>query len=306
MKYKTIDFNVVLTGANLMFVVLFVLTFMHSGGNEYIDQETMVLGIVLSVQTQVALWFERRRRDPFVILLALSMTFYYLLRLLTLTWHPFSTVFERYPYNPSDTNYALIFILVANIAIYAGLYLGRTTCNLAIKPGLWRATSPIRVVFLMLVAITFAYFIGHYWNEDNVPRVFNFLTIFVAQEIVLLMALAYYFVFKQSLSKNAKFVIAVMIVVDIVVHTLVGSRGAIVETLQNYIWVTLAIGGCLQFRRRSFVLGLALFPVLVVLLVGAFAISTYNRTFRNGGSLDVSQALDLAMESSSEMSVEST
>jgi hypothetical protein len=306
MKNRTIDFNGVLTGANLLFAVLFVLTFTNSGGNEYVDQETMLLGIALSVQTHIALWFERRRRDPFVILLALSMTFYYLLRLLTLTWRPVSTVFERYSYDASDTNYALIFILVANIAIYAGLYLGRFTGDLAIKPGLWKATSPMRVVFLMLVAITFAYFSGHYWNEDNVPRVFNFLTIFVAQEIVLLMALAYYFVFKQSLSKNARFLIVVMIAVDIVVHTLVGSRGAIVETLQNYVWVTLAIGGCLKFRRKSFVLGLILLPVLVALLVGSFAISTYNRAFRDGGNLDVSQAFDLAIEGSSELSVEST
>src|SRR6266567_9111160 len=135
MKYKTVDFNGVLTAANLLFVVLFVLTLTHSGGNEYIDQETMVLGMALSAQTHVALWFERRRRDPFVILLALSMTFYYLLRLLTLAWHPFSTVFERYAYNAGDTNYALVFILVANIAIYAGLYLGRTTSGLPIKQG---------------------------------------------------------------------------------------------------------------------------------------------------------------------------
>jgi len=306
MKNKTIDFNGVLMGANLLLVVLFVLTFTHTGGNEYVDQETVVLGVVLSVQTHIALWFERRRRDPFVILLALSMTFYYLLRLLTLTWHPFSTVFERYQYSAGDTNYALIFILVANIAIYAGLYLGRFAGDPAIRLGLWRAISPMRVVFLMLVAVIFAYFSGHYWNEDNVPRVFNFLAIFVAQEIVLLMALAYYFVFRQSLSKNVRFSIVVMIVVDIVVHTLVGSRGAIVETLQNYVWVTLAIGGCIRFRRKSFVLGLVLLPVLVVLLVSSFAISTYNRAFRDGGTLDVSQAFNLAIEGSSELSVEST
>jgi hypothetical protein len=97
-----------------------------------------------------------------------------------------------------------------------------------------------------------------------------------------------------------------MIVVDIVVHTLVGSRSAIVETLQNYILVTLAIGGCLQFLRKSFILGLILLPVLVALLVGAFAISTYNRAFRGGETFDVSQAFDLAIEGSSELSAEST
>jgi hypothetical protein len=120
------------------------------------------------------------------------------------------------------------------------------------------------------------------------------------------MALAYYFVFKRSLSKNARILIAVMIVVDVVVHTLLGSRQGIVVTLQNYIWVTLAIGGCLQVGRKYFVLGLVLLPVLMALLVGSFAISTYNRAFRNAETLDVSRALDLAMISVSELSIEST
>lgn len=305
-KSRTIDLNSVLTWANLLFVALLVFTFTNSGGNEYVDQETVMLGILLAGQTHIALWNERRRRDPFVILLALSMTFYYQLRLLTLTWNPYSTVFERYSYHASDSNYALIFIIVANIAIYVGLSLGRLTGDLAIKTGSWKATSPMRAVLLMLVAISFAYFGGHYWSEDNVPRVFNFLTTFVAQDVVVLMALAYYFVFKQSLSRGARFLIVVMVVGDVVVHTVLGSRSGIVGTLQQYIWVTLAIGGCFQFRRKAFVLGLVLSPVLVGLLVLSFAISTYNRAFRDGGTLDVGQAFELAIQGSSELSLEST
>ena len=306
MRNRKVDFNSILAGANLLIAVLLVYVFAQNKGNEYVDQQTVVLGVALAAQTHIALWFERRYRDPFIILLALSMTFFYLLRLLTLSWYPFSNVFERYTYNASDSNYALIFILIANMAIYAGLYLGKSTGDLTITPGPWRAISPMRVLFLMVVAITFAYFSGHYWNEDNVPRVFNFLTIFVAQDIVLLMALAYYFVFKQSLSRNVRVSIAVLIVVDVVVHTLLGSRQGIIVTLQNYIWVTLAIGGCLQFGRKYLLLGLALFPVVVALLVGSFAISTYNRAFRNSDSFDLSRAFDLATAAASELSFEST
>jgi len=305
-KSRTIDFNSILTAANLLFTALFVFTFANTGGNEYIDGETVAFGVLLAGQTHFALWFERRHRDPFVILLALSMTVYYQLRLLTLTWNPYSTVFGRYSYHASDTNYALIFIIVANIAIYVGLSLYRFTCDLEIKTGSWRATSPMRPVLLMLVAITFAYAGGRYWNEDNVPRVFNFLTIFVAQDVVVLMALAYYFVFKQSLSRNVRFLIVLMVAVDIVVHTLLGSRGGLVGILQEYIWVTLAIASCIRFRRKAFLLGLALSPVLVALLVFSFAISTYNRAFRDGGTLDVGQAFELAIQGSSELSLEST
>jgi hypothetical protein len=306
MLNKKVDFNSILTGANLLVAGFLVFAFERNGGNQYINQQTIVLGVVLSVQTHVALWFERRRRDPFSILLSFLMIFYYSLRLLTLSLYPFSVVFERYSYGASDSNYALTFIIVANVFLYAGFYLGRFKGKLAIDTGQWKATSPTRVVFLILLVVTFAYFTGHYWTEDNVPRVFNFLTIFVAQDIVLLMAMAYYFVFKQSLTKKVGSLIVAMIMVDIVVHTLLGSRSGIVDTMQNYILVALVIGGCVQVGRKYFILGIVFFPVLVALLIGSFAISTYNRAFRSEGTLDVSRAFDLAMQSRSELSIEST
>jgi hypothetical protein len=306
MLTKKVDFNSILTGANLLIGGFLVFAFAQNGSNEYVDQQTILLGVVLSVQTHVALWFERRHRDPLVILLSFSMTFYYSFRLLTLTLYPFSVVFERYTYDTSDSNFALTFIIVANVFLYAGFYLGRFKGKLAIYAGNWKATSPMRVVFLILVVIIFAYFSGHYWTEDNVPRVFNFLTIFVAQDIVLLMAMAYYFVFKQSLTKKVGFLIVAMILIDIVVHTLLGSRSGIVDTIKNYIFVALAIGGCVQLGRKYFVVGLVFSPVLVVLLVGSFAISTYNRAFKGEGTLDVSRAFDLAMQSGSELSLEAT
>lgn len=306
MPVKKVDFNSLLTGANLLVAGFLVFAFSRNGGNQYVDQQTIVLGVVLAVQTHIALWFERRRRDPFIILLTFSMIVYYSFRLFTLDMYPFSAVFERYSYDASDSNYALTFIIVANVFLYAGFYLGQFKGKRAIDTGPWKAKSPMRIVFLILVVIIFAYFGGHYWTEDNVPRVFNFLTIFVAQDIVLLMAMAYYVVFKKSLTKKVALLIVAMIVVDIVVHTLLGSRSGIVDTIKNYIFVALAIGGCVQLSRKYLILGVVFSPVLVVLLVGSFAISTYNRAFKNEGTLDVSRAFDLAMESSSKLSVEST
>jgi hypothetical protein len=306
MKHKSIDFNGVLMGANLLIVGLFVLAFSRAGGNEYVDQNTVVLGIALSAQSQIALWLERRRRDPFVILLAFSMTFYYLFRLLTLTLYPFSLVFQRYSYNASDSNYALIFIIIASMFLYAGFYAVPFNANRVIRPGRWSAASPGRAILLISVAIIVAYSSGMSSSEANIPRVFNFLIIFLSQNIVLLMAMSYYFIYRKSLTKKVGVTIGMLIAIDMAAHTLVGSRSAIVGILQNYILVALGIAGCIQFRRKYFVLGLVLLPVVAALLVGSFAISTYNRANRESTtSLDVSRALELASESSSSLSVDS-
>jgi hypothetical protein len=306
MKNKSIDFNIVLTSANLLLAGLFVFACIRTEGNEYINQATMALGIVLCLQTHIALQLERRRRNPFIILLAFSMIFYYSLRLLTLSLYPFSVVFGRYPYDAGDSNYALIFIIVANLFLYAGFHVVRFNADQRINSGRWRAGSPWRVVFLMLAAIVFAYFSGIYWTEDNIPRVFNFLTIFLSQNIVLLMTLSYYLLFKKSLNKKVAVTLAALIVADMIAHTLMGSRGAIVSIIQNYILVTLAIGSCVQIRRKYFILGIVLFPVVAALLVGSFAISTYNRANRDSAaSLDLGRAVELAKESSSALSIDS-
>jgi hypothetical protein len=155
----------------------------------------------------------------------------------------------------------------------------------------------------MFAAIIFAYFSGVFWTEDNVPRVFNALVIFLSQNIVLLMAMAYYFFFKKSLTRSAAVAMTVLIVVEIVAHTLAGSRGVIVGIIQNVLVATLAISGCVEFSRRTVLWAIAAMPLLVILLAGAFAISTYNRANRDSGaSLDVGRAVELAGESTSDFS----
>jgi hypothetical protein len=302
MNHKRLDFNSILSVTNLLVAGLLVYAFISLGTNEYVDQETIWLGIGLALETQIALWLERKRRDPFVILLAFSMIFYYLLRLVTLTVYPFSLVFGRYPFDSSDSNFALIFIIIANAFLYAGFYVVGFRGNRSVSAGRWRAASPISVVFLLLAASVYAYGSQSVWTEDTLPRVFSILSIFLAQNIVMLMTLSYFMIFRKSLSARFGFTIATLIVVEILAHTLAGSRGAIVGAIQNYMVVMLAIAGCLTFRRRTFVLGIMLLPVLAVLLLGSFVISTYNRANKeSGGSLDLSRAIALASESSAEL-----
>lgn len=291
---RTIDFNSVLRGANLLVAGATLLAFQQAQSNAYVDQETIVLAVLLGVQTHVALMFERRRRDPFVVLLAFSMIVYYSLRILTLTLYPFSIVFERYPYDAHDSNYALVFIIVANAFLYAGFFAVRFNDNQRARSGTWKATAPGRVVVLLIAAIVFGYLSGGYWTEDTAPAALNFLVIFFNPAITVLMALAYYFAFRQTLSKKFAFAIATLLAMEMTVHTLVGSRSAIVGFVQSCLYVALALGP-ISFRKKYLYLGIALLPVIVGLLVASFVISTYNRANRElGGNFDLSRAIQQA------------
>src|ERR1700727_1778424 len=144
MSSKYTDFNGILTGANLLVMALLLLALTTTDGNRNVNQETMVLGLVLCLQTHAALWVERRQRDPFVILLAFTTIFYFALRIYTLTLYEFSDVFERYHYDAADSNYALIYILIANLFLYFGLYLVKIKGRPEVDPSGWEAASSSR------------------------------------------------------------------------------------------------------------------------------------------------------------------
>jgi len=302
-KAKWIDINTILGLLNVVVAGLIACGFYRVENNIYVDQETIVLGIALCAQTQFVLWLESRRRDPFVIMIVYLMILYYSLRIFTLTLYPYSEVFTRYPYDYRDSNSALIFILIANVFLYAGLYVVRIERNeLPAASEKWRATSPGSVVFLLIAAIIFAYFSGRYWTADNIPRGANFLALLLTPQIVSLMTLTYYVLYRKSLSRSFALAIAILIVIDMVVHTLIGSRSAIVGFIEAVMLVMLAIYGRIRMRRRYVWWCLGLSPLGVVLLVAAFVISTYNRVTKEVGTpFDLSRAVQAASEAASQL-----
>lgn len=297
---KLVDLNKLLMLANLLVAGLLVFALVHEDANEYVDQQTDLLGILLCVQTQVALFIERKRRDPFVILLAFETIFYYSLRIFTLSLYPFSAVFPRYPFDASDSNYALIFIIIANVFLYAGFFLLQARQDLGIDATNRTVTAPGRVVLLMMAAISFTYFSGSYWTEDNIPRVFSFVSQLLSATVIVLMSVSYLVLFRRSLSRRVVLTLAILIVADMAVHTLVGSRSAIIAVVQDFMMAGLATAGFIRIRRSHILLGFAFLPVMVVLLIGTFAISTFNRGQKEAGaSFDLGRAMSLASDSSS-------
>ena len=301
---RLVDLNSVLSAANLAVVVGILLVFKQASYNPYVDRTTLALGLLLCAQTQIALLYERTRRDPFVILLAIEMIVYFALRVVTLSVYPFSGVFDRYSYDANDTNHALIFVLLANVCLYLGFYLAKSRSVLAVATHGWQAQFPGRTVFLLLAAIAIGYSSISYADPDNSSNLMSLLSFFFEPRTVIMMALTYYLLFRQSLPRKFALAIGALIVVEMVVHTLAGSRSAIVAFIENCTMVFLAIAGCIRFPRRYLIWGIATSPIVLVLLVGSFAISTYNRAHREvgpGASFDVGQALASAKESGTDL-----
>ncbi|MGB6354531.1 MAG: hypothetical protein WBF21_11175 [Steroidobacteraceae bacterium] len=303
---KIVDYNSILMGLNFVVACLIASRYSQVQGSDYIDQQTIVLGVLLSLQTHIALLLERRRRDPFVILLSFTTILYFSLRLFTLALYPFSVVFLRYSYGPKDSNYALIFMLIANCFLYAGFRCVGFRKNTAIDSHDWRPRSPFRVIVLMLISLAYSYFSAIYWTPEEVPRVVDFIGIFISPPIILLMALSYFILYRRTLDRKPAIAIAVLIGLEILAHTLAGSRSGITTLIQNIMLAVLAISSCIRIRRKYFILGCVLAPFVLVVLIGTFAISTFNRGHRDGeATLSLSQAVGLAGQAFAELSANS-
>lgn len=298
---RLVDFNSILMGVNLLVAALLVYGFSLLGDdNPYVDAETIILALLLCLQTLIALVVERKRRDPFVIVLAYIMIFYFSLRIFTLVLYPYSDVFPRFPYEVADSNYAMIFILLANTCLYLGLYAVKTNIG-PIAFGRWGATTPVRVLFLLLVVSLFAYTKTTYWTAESVPQVFLFLEAFIYPGTVFLMAYAYCLAFGKSLGRPFTLLIIAALVVEMTLHSLAGSRGAIIDAMERLMIVLLALGGSIRLAKRYVIWGMALMPVVGALMVGVFFVSTYVRGPGIKNPLDLTKATDLAGEALSRL-----
>jgi len=296
---SAVDFNRILMWVNFIVFVAMLGAYAQYGDSDYITGSTIWAGSILSLQTHVALLIETRRRDPFVILLTFILILYYSLRIVTLTAFPFSFVLPRFEYSPADSTFALIVIIIGNVFLYAGFYAVRGSGKRILENAAWRGKAPARTIGLVAVTVLFIYSRGVLWDPESIPRTFQFLLIFASQASVLLMALVYYLLFRKSLSVGASVTLIGLIVFEMLLHSLAGSRSAFIGVIQNVLFVLLAIYGSVSISRRLVRLGVVLLPVAAATLVVSFLVSTFVRAATaTGSSFSLSTALDLSRNAS--------
>jgi hypothetical protein len=269
---NAIDFNILLQIANWVILILLWYSYVRNGDGLYVNFNTVLLGTVLSVQIGIFLFFERKKRDPFVLLLCLQMTIYFLLRIVTLITYEFSNVFKRFPFTAENLNHALIFILVANLVFYGGL-----TIN-SLRPSIF--TKSLKAVpvktHLVIVLIAIGYFITFYQKIGLgfLERIMVLAqSLFVNLGTMMFMTIVFLLLFKDRIDSRAKKIIFFGIVAMVILNTLTGSRAAILIVINYIIFTLLAIYDHIKVEKKYLVLGGVLLPIMIVI----FALSTFLR-----------------------------
>jgi hypothetical protein len=262
-------------------------------GHKYIDWLTLTLGLALCVQTQIVLRLEKRNPDPFVIIMSYIIIFFYALRIFTLLIYPVQDVFARNLYGPSDSNYALCYILLINTCLYSGLYrlkLGgfneiQTEGISPKRPRIGLALFVISLIFSMVPA-------------DLNPPLWNIIyQNFLRPNTVLLVLAAYVLIFRHQLPARYISIVIGGLIILLIMQTLAFSRSGLLTMVEQMLIVTLAVAPSIRVSRKYILTSLLILPILVAFAVNIYSISTITRSDKGDKGRTFIEKVELMQES---------
>lgn len=298
-KRKTIGANGILQFANLIVACLVASAFFYPdlSDHPYMDRATVGLGLVLCLQTYVALRFERRNPDPFVLLAAYVLTIFYSLRLYTLALYPVQAVFLRYPYGPADSNHALLFILVANVFLYAGLYWPRLKPARRSPTVVSTAKRPRVMFVLFAVSVVFGLFIQNQLPAAVQAPVGLVYNSFLTPNLILIVLATYVITYRQGLPRLYVLGIVAAAALLAGLQTLGFSRSGLLTLFEQALILILATAPMIRIPRKYMYVGFVLLPLVITVAVDVYALSTITRRNKGDRGGDLAERVELMRES---------
>jgi len=267
------DLNSLLRIANFCVCAITVILYYNMGDNRYVDVYTLILLCLFAVENFLMLLYEKKKRDPFVLILIILTIVFYMGRVLTLLYDPWSNVFFRSQFTLSDLHYSLIFIMISNALIFLGLIIGaikgfHKKIILADK----YPANPFNVSIILLIVILINFSgILPIWI---LGRFVNYIIgVFIRLDIILLSTLIYIIINYEKISIRYRIIILTLIVIYIIFHTLVGSRSALLSIAIFLLCGSLAVKGSVRFNKKFILISLIIIPFFIIF----FILATYIR-----------------------------
>jgi len=221
------DFNSILKTANVFLCILSIYLYSINGANEYVNIYTIGLAAILGLENIVMLFYEKRSRNPFIVIIVFLSTFFYFVRITTLAAIPLSVIFERDSVTSEDLNYALIFIIFCNVSMFLGFYIRRAP---KVKPenerqAKYSARKMRNAIMILLIMIIIMWL-----NSIGIAGggLASFLIeLFFHQQVLLLFSFVFLIYHYDDIPGRARWQVLFIILGYVFFVTVSGSRSAI-------------------------------------------------------------------------------
>jgi len=291
------DFNAILRNGIVIVGISGLILYQTSTGSNYLNDESIFYFILLCLQSLFFLWFEKRRRDPFLIILVLNTLLFYMLRVVTLLISEFSIYLTRDLVNCDDINKALLFIIFSNFAIFSGLALSKKNIfgynkisNIEIKV----PNSKFLIIFFLIIIILNLFFIKG--SENILGRFSYFISgIFANIYVLILLLILYFYINSKSLTLWLKISLVIVVMIFVIGLTIIGSRSGMITIFIYLFLAQLAIFGKFLLKRMHFIYGIFLFAIAILLFLSATFVRTISYDQNSKISVDrIKTAMDFS------------
>ncbi len=274
---KGYDLNTLLIITNFSVCAIAIILYYNKGENKYVNLYMVMLLCLFGAQNLLMLLYERKKRDPFIIILITFTSAFYMLRILTLLNDPWSsTLLDMYSFTHDDLNYSLMFIMLSNVSIFLGLSTagGKTLHSKNAFIDGYPANS-LNVILILLFALVISLYIR--LASDILGRFAGYITgSFVKLNMIQLLTFVYLAVnFKKLSNKSLRIIVALMVAFVIFV-TLAGSRSGILTLAYLILIVFLSVKGRITLNRKSILIGIMLVFCSFYLFISATYIRQLN------------------------------
>lgn len=281
-RKEWLDIRDLLRVVNGVVALLMLLAYPLFNDSTYVNQLTLLVGLVLLLQIHLALSKRIQPADPFVLVLFYFTMTYYAFRIVTLAVFNTSDVFPRFPYDADDTNYALAYIIACNASMQFGFSLMHKHTALATSslPEEYKehdVANILRPLLLALFLSVIATASGAFeWIASNY-QILRVLIFFLRPTALLVLIGVFYLVFYQKIPRRyfcAYFLLHLLVGINLMV--IGGVRGQIIFLIETFLLILIANDNFFV-SRRVVCRGLILTPLLALILVVVYNFATFQR-----------------------------
>lgn len=265
------DLNTLLKVANVIICCISICLYGNmKDDNVYVNIFTIVLGCLFAIENIGMLSYEKRRRNPFILILVIVMTLFYLPRIATLTLLPSSMLVHAVDYiTVIDINSTLIFILLANASMFLGFHIGRKKniiCDNITSADV--SVPKVRNAVIIISLVSFVEF-SKVISIEIFGRLSGFMQYIVNMQVILLFTLTFFIYHYKKISIPIRSLFVVIFVAVIILITWAGGKSALLEMSILLVISLMVVMQRVILSKKFIILCFTLIPISMILFVTA-------------------------------------
>jgi len=276
--YRSYDLNTILQISSISIVMLSILSYFWIGGNQYVNGYTVIFLLMFGFLNFIILGYEKHKNnnDPFILLLTINIIVFYMLRVLSLIYFPWSSVLRRNNCSSNDINNALVFIFLCVISIFLGLILVRNKGierKIGVRNQINIKSSRTIILFVFALIFTFTFLSKLYFTSGMIGVIAGYLKFLVDIQIFLLFILCFFVLYYKKVPKLNKNIFFLLLLSFILLQTVIGNKGGIYILFSLVLIVAMQLKGRLKLKINTIIKLIAVLIIAIYL----FAFANYIR-----------------------------